>query len=129
VLKLFAWHDRQTNGKDAFDLYRMIFSYADAGNLDWLYNEEIQILEEADHNAEFAGAALLGFDTHQLCSPGAFARVRDILTKPDFADRLAEQVRLSRWPFQPEQLPRILSVLLRFTDPLGGGTLQSADQT
>jgi len=27
VLKLFAWHDRQTNDKDALDLYRLISSY------------------------------------------------------------------------------------------------------
>jgi hypothetical protein len=37
---------------------------------------------------------------------------------PDFADRLGERIRLSRWPLQPERLSRILSVLLRFTDQL-----------
>jgi predicted nucleotidyltransferase len=120
VLKLFAWHDRQTNDKDALDLYRLISSYADAGNLDRLYDEQIQFLETADHDIEFAGAALLGFDALQLCSPGTLARLRDILAQPDFAERLAERVRLSRWPLQPERLPRILSVLLRFTDQLTG---------
>lgn len=120
VLKLFAWYDRQTNDKDTLDLYRLIASYADAGNLDRLYGEEIQFLEAADHDIEFAGAALLGFDARQLCSPGTLARARDILAQPDFMERLAERVRLSRWPLQPERLPRILSVLLRFTDQLTG---------
>jgi predicted nucleotidyltransferase len=45
VLKLFAWRDRQTNDKDAVDLYRIISSYADAGNFDRLYDEEFQFLE------------------------------------------------------------------------------------
>jgi predicted nucleotidyltransferase len=59
VLKIFAWHNRQTNDKDALDLYCVMSSYADAGNFDRLYGEEIQFLEAADHDIEFAGAALL----------------------------------------------------------------------
>jgi predicted nucleotidyltransferase len=47
VLKLFAWHDRQTNDKDALDLHRVISNYADAGNFDRLYDEEFQFLEQA----------------------------------------------------------------------------------
>jgi predicted nucleotidyltransferase len=116
VLKLFAWHDRQTNDKDALDLYRLISSYADAGNLDRLYGEEIHFLEAADYDLEFAGAALLGFDARQLCSPGTLAKVRDLLTLPNFLETLAERIRISKWPLQHEQLSRILSVLLRFTE-------------
>jgi predicted nucleotidyltransferase len=117
VLKLFAWHDRHTNDKDALDLYRMVSSYADAGNLDRLYDEKVRFLEQ-DYDIELAGAALLGFDARQLCSPGTLARIRDLLSIPDFAEMIAERIRLSRWPLQPEQLPRILSVLRRFTDQL-----------
>jgi predicted nucleotidyltransferase len=47
VLKLFAWHDRQTNDKAALDLYLVITSYADAGNFDRLYHEEVQFFEQA----------------------------------------------------------------------------------
>jgi predicted nucleotidyltransferase len=118
VLKLFAWHDRQTNDKDAVDLYHVISTYADAGNFDRLYDEEIQFLERANHDIDLAGAALLGFDARQLCSPGTLARVHDLLAMPDFVETLAERIRLSRWPLQPEQLPRILSALSRFTEQL-----------
>jgi predicted nucleotidyltransferase len=118
VLKLFAWHDRRTNDKDALDLYRVISSYTDAGNFDRLYDEEIQFLEEADHDIEFAGAALLGFDALQFCSPGTLAKVRDLLALPNFVETLAERIRISKWPLQPEQLSRILSVLLKFTEQL-----------
>jgi predicted nucleotidyltransferase len=118
VLKLFAWQDRQTTDKDALDLYRVISSYADAGNFDRLYEQEIQFLEQPQHDIELAGASLLGFECRRLCSPGTLARVRDLIAMPDFAVRLGERIRLSRWPLQPERLPRILSVLLRFTDQL-----------
>jgi predicted nucleotidyltransferase len=74
VLKLFAWHDRRTNDKDALDLYRVISSYADAGNFDRLFDAETHFLEQADHDIEFAGAALLGFDACQLCSPAHLRR-------------------------------------------------------
>jgi predicted nucleotidyltransferase len=118
VLKLFAWQDRHTNDKDALDLYRVISTYADAGNFDRLYDEAIQLLEQAEYDIELGGAALLGFDARQLCSPDTLAKVRILLAQPNFADKLAERIRLSRWPLQPEQLLRVLSVLLRFTGQL-----------
>ena len=120
MLKLFAWHDRRTNDKDALDLYRVISSYADAGNFDRLFDAETHFLEQADHDIEFAGAALLGFDARQLCSPGTLAKVCELLLLPNFVETLAERVRISKWPLQPEQLSRTLSVLLRFTDQLSG---------
>ncbi|HEX3473278.1 MAG TPA: nucleotidyl transferase AbiEii/AbiGii toxin family protein, partial [Silvibacterium sp.] len=68
VLKLFAWFDRQTTDKDGLDLYRIISTYADAGNLDRLYGEEIRFIEQAGYDPDLAGAALLGSDARQLCS-------------------------------------------------------------
>ena len=118
VLKLFAWQDRHANDKDALDLYRVISTYAEAGNFDRLYDEAIQLLEQAEYDIELGGAALLGFDARQLCSPDTLAKVRILLAQPNFADKLAERIRLSRWPLQPEQLLRVLSVLLRFTGQL-----------
>jgi len=34
------------------------------------------------------------------------------------AEKLAERIRLSKFPLEPEQLPNILSVLSRFSDQL-----------
>lgn len=118
VLKLFAWHDRQTNDKDALDLYRVISTYADAGNLNRLYGEEIRFLESAGYDLELAGASLLGFDARQLCSLDTLKRLRSLLAKTHFVERLAERIRLSRWPLKPEQLPRIFSLLSTFTQEL-----------
>jgi predicted nucleotidyltransferase len=88
VLKLFAWHDRRTNDKDALDLYPVITSYADAGDFDRLHHEEVQFLEQAEHDIEFAGAALLGLDARQHCSPGTLANVGDLLALPNFVEML-----------------------------------------
>src|SRR5260370_39420736 len=62
ILKLFAWQDRKTNDKDALDLYRVISTYADAGNTDRLYDSEISLLELLNYDLELAGAALAGRD-------------------------------------------------------------------
>lgn len=118
VLKLFAWHDRQTSDKDALDLYRLISSYADAGNLDRLYGEQDQLMEQAEHDIELAGAALLGFDARRLCSADTLNKIRDLFAAANFTERLAERVRLSKWPFEPEQLPRIRLILTRFKEQI-----------
>jgi len=46
LLKLTAWADRgrETN-KDAADIYRLLTTYADAGNIDRLYDRELDLLE------------------------------------------------------------------------------------
>jgi predicted nucleotidyltransferase len=118
VLKLFAWFDRQTNDKDALDLYRVISTYADAGNVDRLYGEEIRFLEEVRYDLELAGAALLGFDARQLCSTETLMKVRKLIGMANSVERLAERIRLSRFPLQPEELSRILAVLSRFSEQL-----------
>lgn len=118
ILKLFAWSDRQSSDKDALDLYRTIATYADAGNLDRLYGSEIPFLEQSGFDIELAGAALLGFDARQICSDETLDKVRKLLAMANFVERLAEHIRLSRFPLQPEQLPEILSILSRFTEQL-----------
>lgn len=111
MLKIFAWFDRQTTDKDALDLYRIITTYADAGNSDRLYGEEIRFLEQANYDLELAGAALLGFDTRQLCSAETLAKIRSLLNTGNSAEKLAERIRLSRFALQPEQLSKIYFLL------------------
>jgi predicted nucleotidyltransferase len=81
-------------------------------------DEATQLLEQAEYDIELGGAALLGFDARQLCSPHTLAKVRILLALPNFAEKLAERIRLSKWPLQPERLLRVLSVLSRFTGQL-----------
>lgn len=120
ILKLFAWQDRKTSDKDALDLYRVLSTYADAGNTDRLYESEISLLEQANYDLELAGAALVGLDSRQLSSPATMARLRTLLMPADFMDTLAERIRSSRWPLDPEQLPRVRTILSTFRDRLLG---------
>lgn len=68
LLKLAAWVDRgRESNKDAADLYRLLTSYADAGNTDRLYEQELDLLEAVDFDMQLAGAELLGRDVaHDL---------------------------------------------------------------
>jgi hypothetical protein len=116
ILKVFAWSDRKTNDKDALDLYRIIATYADAGNLDRLYDSESRLLEESGYDLELAGAALLGRDVRQIAGRSTLEGLRPLLTSMDFMNALAERIRVSRWPLRPEQLVRIRSLLSVFSD-------------
>jgi predicted nucleotidyltransferase len=91
----------------------VISTYADAGNIDRIYDFETPILEQVNHDLELAGAALAGRDARKLSSSTTLARLSTLLTS-DFMDALAERIRVSRWPLEPEQLSRILAMLLVF---------------
>ena len=45
----------------------MLATYADAGNIDRLYDEETVLLEAAGFDLRLAGAELLGRDVAGLC--------------------------------------------------------------
>ncbi len=89
LLKLIAWADRgvQTN-KDAADLYRLLATYAEAGNFDRLYDQELTLLEAVEFDLELAGAELLGRDVCRICPAPTLEQARGWLTSPKLLDRL-----------------------------------------
>lgn len=55
ILKIVAWSDRgRENPKDAQDLIFIMDNYADAGNLDGVYEVE-GVLEAGDNDTDAAG--------------------------------------------------------------------------
>jgi len=87
VLKLLAWADRkQETNKDADDLRRMLQDYGSAGNMDRLYGEELNVLEEAKFDFEVAGARLLGKDLECFRYLLLIDRLHNILTKALISD-------------------------------------------
>lgn len=93
VLKLIAWTDRGgVNNKDATDLHRLLTTYADAGNIDRLYEEQSELLETAEFDLELAGAELLGRDSALVCSPKAFEQIGSVLTTERHRERLITQM-------------------------------------
>jgi predicted nucleotidyltransferase len=118
ILKIFAWQDRKTTDKDALDLYRIISTYADAGNEARLYDADSPLIEKFNYDPEFAGAALAGEDGRILSSATTITKLRTLLATADFIDTLAERIRTSRWQFEPEKLPHVRAVLVAYFDEL-----------
>lgn len=70
LLKLFAWQDRGLDdARDAIDLATLYRHYAEAGNLDRVYDEAMLALEAVGFDIELAGAWFLGKDTAVTASP------------------------------------------------------------
>jgi predicted nucleotidyltransferase len=93
LLKLIAWMERGHQGnKDASDLYRLLTSYADAGNTDRLYDREMDLLESYGFDIELAGAELLGRDVAGICSAPVLDQVRSLISSDANLERLVEQM-------------------------------------
>ena len=89
LLKLAAWVDRgRESNKDAADLYRLLTSYADAGNADRLYDAELDLLEAAEFDMQLAGAELLGRDVATICEARILSQVQTVLAVDSNRERL-----------------------------------------
>ncbi|PHV07512.1 hypothetical protein CSQ96_09975 [Janthinobacterium sp. BJB412] len=93
ALKLIAWRDRHLKTeKDASDFLLIARYYADAGNLDRLYETEQALLEAAGFELEVAGAALLGKDVAEVCFPETTRQITAMLATPALRQRLVDQM-------------------------------------
>lgn len=94
ILKIIAWSDRgRENPKDALDLIFIVDSYASAGNLDRIYNDD-QLLEASGHDPDIAGVYLLGQDIRQVASASTLNLLIQIIER-DF-DRLSLEMMKSQ---------------------------------
>ena len=92
ILKLFAWADRKHEKRDAPDILKILTDYADAGNEDRLYADELPILEAAEFDVPIAGARLLGKDARHIASQETSASIARILADPDLKRELLNQL-------------------------------------
>lgn len=92
ILKLFAWADRKHEKRDAPDILKILIDYADAGNEDRLYADELPVLEAAEFNVPIAGARLLGKDARHIASQETSAGVAKMLADPDLKQELLNQI-------------------------------------
>lgn len=99
LLKLAAWMDRgRESNKDAADLYRLLTTYADAGNTDRLYDTELDLLEAAEFDMRLAGAELLGRDVAAICDVEILHQVQSVLADESNRERLViDMVRTSTY--------------------------------
>ncbi len=92
VLKVFAWVDRKHERRDAPDILKIISEYADAGNEERLYTDDLQVLEAAEFDITAAGARLLGRDACCICTAETAISVANILTDVSLRQELLNQM-------------------------------------
>ena len=92
ILKLFAWLDRKHERRDAPDILKILSEYADAGNEERLYADEIQLLEAADFDITAAGAQLLGKDARRISGAETTASLTNILANASLKQELVNQM-------------------------------------
>jgi predicted nucleotidyltransferase len=82
LLKLISWDDNpERRGKDASDLFLIIRHYLDAGNLDRLFDEGIDIIEEDSYDYDLASARFLGRDVGNISIPSTKTKLLEILAR------------------------------------------------
>jgi predicted nucleotidyltransferase len=92
VLKLFAWVDRKHERRDAPDILKVLEEYADAGNEDRLYTDELPLLEAAGFDVAHAGARLLGKDAHRIAGAETATSLMNILNAESLRQELVNQM-------------------------------------
>lgn len=82
LLKLISWDDNPERlSKDAPDLFLIMQHYLDAGNLDRLFDEGSDIVEEDSYDYDLASARFLGRDIVNIASPATKAKLIEILER------------------------------------------------
>ena len=121
ALKLIAWYDRRSrNNQDAADLVCLLEHYADAGNLDRLYEQELPLLEAAGFDLELTGATLLGRDAARICHANTRRQIAAVLTSETLVDQLILQMEQTGFHEEP-RAERISVLLGRFCKGFLGG--------
>jgi len=108
ILKLFAWADRKHEKRDAPDILKIFADYADAGNEDRLYANELSLLEAAGFDVPIAGAHLLGKDARRIACQETVASIAEILANPNLKRELLNPVSAGQ-----SQIGRIVRRILR----------------
>jgi len=82
LLKLISWDDDpERRSKNAPDLFLIMRHYLDAGNLDRLFDEGIDIIEEDSYDYDIASARFLGRDIVKISIPATKAKLIEILER------------------------------------------------
>ena len=93
LLKLTSWHERRhERRRDAEDVFEIMDKYEFAGNLDRLYTEENELLQDEGFETNKAGIRLLGQDMARIAGPDTRRLILSILeeaTREDSSPRLS----------------------------------------
>jgi predicted nucleotidyltransferase len=79
LMKLISWNDNPVRSKDAEDLLFLMENYAEAGNLDRLYDDEVDLLQAEGFDQTLAGIRLLGRDMASMAKAATGEAIKAIL--------------------------------------------------
>lgn len=113
VLKLYAWLDRHED-RDVQDLRKLMETYADAGNFDRLYEEEVQELEKVDFDTTLAGSYLLGTDARRIIEESVRRQISAALSGDQLPALIARLARtMSTLEDRTQSAEALLGAFLR----------------
>lgn len=108
ILKLIAWHENSDRRrKDAADLVFIVKNYLSAGNVERLFDQEVDIVDLSNNDYEVGSALLLGRDVSHVGSENTIKKIKAILkeeTQRDQGHRIAmdacQDQLLSKDPYE-----------------------------
>lgn len=118
VLKLITWLDRwpENRGKDAQDFFHILSRYAEAGNMDRLYDSEQDLMARAAFDPDLAGAGLLGKETAQLCLPETALLITKLFSDSKaferFAGHILSELQMNGDSARSEKVRRYLDLFI-----------------
>lgn len=118
VLKLITWLDRwpENRGKDAQDFFHILSRYAEAGNIDRLYDSEQELVARADFDPDLAGAGLLGREAAELCLPETASLITQLFSKSKqferFTGHILSEVQMGSDSARAEKVRRYLDLFI-----------------
>lgn len=126
MMKLISWNDRYpARPKDAEDLLFLMDHYAEAGNEDRLYEDELELMQAEGFDQTLAGIRLLGRDLASVTTEATAEVIRSILAaETDEQGRLrlvqdiAQGIRLH--DRADELIGKLMKLQQGFTEKLQG---------
>ncbi len=125
LMKVISWNDRYPERpKDAEDLLFLMEHYADAGNEDRLYMDELELLQKEKFDLTLAGIRLLGRDMAIMATGATGEAIKAVLraeTEEQVRYRLVLDMARSARGFErfDESLAKLKKLAEGFTEHLG----------
>lgn len=118
VLKLITWLDRwpENRGKDAQDFFHILSRYAEAGNMDRLYDSEQELMARADFDPDLAGAGLLGREAAERCLPETASLITQLFSDNTlfarFTGHILSEAQIGNDSARAEKVRRYLDLFI-----------------
>jgi predicted nucleotidyltransferase len=117
LMKLISWNDNPVCSKDAEDLLFLMEKYAEAGNLDRLYDNEVELFTEEGYDQMLAGIRLLGWDMASMATVATGEAIKAIMeTETGEQQRYRLVQDMARSPGMHDKFDELLIKIKKLTE-------------